>query len=106
MPPADGVVNADGLRGYRLALAREAGRHKSYPQQAIDAGWSGTVQVQVTMPVDGLPRQALLASSGFVLLDSAATEMLRRALPTTPVPESLRGRAFSVTLPIVFELAQ
>lgn len=100
----EGVVDAEGLRGYRLALAREASRHKIYPQQAIDAGWRGTVQVQVTMPAEGLPQHALLGSSGFPLLDGAAEEMLRHALPATALPESLRGKRFSVILPIVFEL--
>jgi periplasmic protein TonB len=104
--PADDVVNAEGLRGYRLALAREASRHKSYPQQAIDAGWQGTVELRVTIPADGRPQQALVASSGFALLDSAAAEMLRLALATTQIPESIRGRSFSVNLPIVFELPE
>jgi protein TonB len=108
-PPAalsDDAGDAEGLRGYRLALAREASYHKHYPQQAIDAGWSGVVRIQVTIPPDGMPQQALLGSSGYSSLDGAAEEMLRLAIPTTQIPESVRGKAFSVVLPVVFELPE
>jgi hypothetical protein len=30
--------------------------------------------------------------------------MLRQALPATPLPTHLRGRAFEVDLPVLFEL--
>jgi protein TonB len=108
MSPAatDEFVSAEGLRGYRLALARAAGQYRRYPQQAIDAGWHGTVEIRVTIPLDGRPQLTLLRSSGFALLDSAAEEMLGLALPATQLPESVRGRAFSVVLPIVFELPE
>jgi hypothetical protein len=32
--------------------------------------------------------------------------MLRRAMPATTIPVSLRERAFSVNLPIVFDLPE
>jgi TonB family protein len=96
--------DAESLRGFRLALARAAVRFKRYPQQAIDAGWSGTVSVRVTMSAEGPLQQTLLESSGFAALDDSAVEMLRQALPATPVPASLRGKSFAVTMPIVFEL--
>ena len=40
------------------------------------------------------------------LLDEQALEMLGRAVAQTPLPESLRGRHFTVTLPIRFSLEE
>ena len=48
LAPSDGL-DADGVRAYRLALAREARRYKRYPREAIDAGWQGTVEVLVAV---------------------------------------------------------
>jgi periplasmic protein TonB len=104
LPTSDGV-DADGLRSYRLALAREARRFKRYPSQAVDAQWSGTAELRVTVQADGVAMAAELAkSSGHAALDDAALDMLRHALPVTPVPVVLRGRAFAVNLPVMFEL--
>jgi periplasmic protein TonB len=101
------VVSADGLRRYRLALAREAGRYKRYPERAIEAGWSGTAELRVKVsPGQSLPVAELTKSSGHAVLDEAALEMLKMAMPTTPIPASLQARAFSVELPIVFELPE
>lgn len=101
------AVSADGLRRYRLALAREAGRYKRYPERAIEAGWSGTAELRVkVMPGQSLPVAELTKSSGHAVLDEAALEMLKRAMPTTPIPASLQARVFSVELPIVFELPE
>ena len=98
--------DAEGLRGYRLSLARAAATFKHYPQQAIESGWQGSVEIRVDVAAAGGAEEHLLTSSGVVLVDQAAEEMIRRALPATPLPESLQGKAFSVTLPIVFESAE
>jgi periplasmic protein TonB len=100
-----GGANADGLRQYRLALAREARRYKRYPERALLAGIGGTAEIRVeysrgrVMPVERLAR-----SSGNDSLDAAALEMMRLAAPRAAVPESLRGREFAVTVPVVFDI--
>lgn len=100
-------VDAEGLRSYRLALAREAKRHKRFPTRAIEAGWTGTTELRVSVSADGTaPTVWLEKSSGHDALDEAALDMLRNALPTTPVPPTLRGRTFVVNLPVVFELPE
>lgn len=101
---SDGL-DGDGLRQFRLALAREARRYKRYPERAQAAGLVGTAEVRVEVGAGGTAREARLArSSGHELLDAAAVEMLRQAAPRTALPESLRGRAFAVNLPVVFDL--
>ena len=100
-------LDAEGLRGYRIELARVARAYRRYPRQAEDAGWQGTAEVRVTVLEGGIAQEPkLLHSSGHPVLDEAALAMLRQALPQTPVPPVLRQRAFALDLPVVFELPE
>lgn len=108
-PPPSAVaaegIDADGLRQYRLGLAVGAKRFRQYPERARRAGWAGTAEVRVEVAGDGRPLEPRLTrSSGHESLDAAAVAMLKGAAMATPVPESLRGRGFSVVLPVVFDL--
>ena len=95
----------DGLRGYRLAVATQARRFKRYPAQAMAAGWAGTAEVRLEVGGDGRPRAATVArSSGHELLDRAALSMIDAGALRARLPESLRGKAFAVALPVVFNL--
>ena len=95
----------DGLRGYRLAVATQARRFKRYPAQAMAAGWAGTAQIRLEVGSDGRPREATVArSSGHEVLDRAALSMINAGALRTRLPESLRGKAFAVALPVVFNL--
>jgi protein TonB len=99
--------DAAGLRQFRLALAGEARRHRSYPEAARRAGLSGTAEVRVAVAAGGATRSAELSrSSGHAELDAAALEMLSRAALRTPLPDSLRGQDFAVLLPVVFEVEE
>lgn len=46
----------------------------------------------------------ILRSSGFEVLDNQALEMVQQAAPLPQPPEALRGREFTVMVPIVFKL--
>jgi protein TonB len=95
----------DGLRGYRLAVATQARRFKRYPAQAMASGWAGTADIRVEVGRDGRPRAATVArSSGHELLDRAALSMIDAGALRARLPESLRGKAFAVVLPVVFNL--
>ncbi len=97
--------NLDGVRQYRLSLAREARRFKRYPGLARERGWEGVVVVVVTTVAGvGVPQVKLSQSSGFEPLDQAALELLELAVQSAVLPETLRGRQFALTLPIHFRL--
>ena len=101
---ASGEV-VDGLRGYRLAVASQARRFKRYPAQAMASGWEGSAEVRVEVGSDGRPRTAtVVRSSGHELLDRAALAMIDAGALRARVPENLRGKAFAVALPVVFNL--
>lgn len=96
---------ADGLRGYRLAVAVQARRFKRYPAQAMASGWAGTAEVRVEVGGDGRPRPAaIVRSSGHEVLDRAALTTIDAGALRARLPDSLRGKAFAVVLPVVFNL--
>lgn len=99
------VGDADAVRTYRLLLASKARAFKRYPAQAMSAGWSGTSQVRVNIARGGVAQAVdLEKSSGYEALDRAAIAMIEAGAVRAQVPERLRGRAFVVTLPVVFDL--
>lgn len=103
--PADGP-DADGIRSYRIGLAREARSHRRYPPLALERGWTGTAEIQVDVSRQGRARQILLArSSGHEILDREAVAMMSHAAASAALPDSLRGQEFAVRLPVVFDLA-
>jgi periplasmic protein TonB len=103
MPNDD--LNPDGVRQYRLNLAREARRFKHFPQLARDRGWEGVVVVIVsTVAGVPLPQVSLSQSSGFDVLDQEALALVAQAVNTAILPDSLRKRPFALTLPIHYRL--
>lgn len=106
-PGASAGLDADGIRAYRIVLAREARAHRYYPPLARERGWTGTAEVSVDVSREGRARQILLArSSGHDVLDREAVHMMSRAAAAAVLPDSLRGREFAVRLPVVFDIAE
>lgn len=100
---SDGV-DAEGLRGYRMALAVQSRRFWRYPDAASRSGAQGTAVLRVSVLLAGAIGVSLERSSGFDALDNAALTMMREASLVAPLPETLRGRRFSLLLPVVFSL--
>jgi periplasmic protein TonB len=76
----------------------------AYPRASRRLGESGLVVVRVFVDADGMPRQLQIAqSSGFVRLDEAALEGVRRARFKPPT-ENGRPTAGWARIPIPFEL--
>ncbi|MBL8492169.1 MAG: TonB family protein [Rhodocyclaceae bacterium] len=104
---SDDGLDSSGLRQYRVALAGQAKRFKRYPRQAIDEGTEGTAEIRISIAPDRpFPATQVVRSSGAAILDAAALEIIRQATTRTPVPESLRGKSFTVNLPVVFDLSE
>lgn len=102
--PTDKGIDIVGLRQYHLALGRTASQFRHYPPAAREAGRQGRVTMRLTVGDNGLPpRISLLGSSQHAELDQAALDMLRQSAAHTPLPESLRGRDFTIDLAIDFK---
>lgn len=105
--PADAGLSVDGMRRYRLSLAAQARRFKRYPAQALASGWAGTAEIRLEIGGDGQPKSVeVLHSSGYAVLDRSALTMIEAGARHTPVPAELRGKTFSVVLPVVFDLTE
>ena len=90
---------------YRLALIMATRRYKRYPALAMEKGWQGRVEVRMVIGANGmLASTSIKASSGHAILDNQAVDMLKKGKTTVQIPASLRGREFSVDVPVIFDL--
>lgn len=91
--------------GYGRLLAGEFAKHKKYPQVARMRGWQGTAQIRLQVDADGNALNPVVEqSSGKEILDNQALETVRNSLPLPPPPAILRGKPFSIVVPVVFRL--
>ncbi len=68
-------------------------------------GWQGIVRVELQIDATGNVTSTTIAeSSGFEILDKQALEMVRKASPLPLPPESLRGKEFTIVVPVSFKL--
>jgi protein TonB len=99
------AADAGLLERYRLALIDAAKRYRRYPVQAMERGWQGRVEIRVVIGTNGTIKDALIkTSSNYQILDDQALDMVKRGKPLTPIPTALRGREFTVDVPVIFEL--
>jgi protein TonB len=101
----------EGARLDALAFAEtfvnQVVRDQGYPAEALALGLEGTVRVTVVIGPDGRVKAAsVAASSGHPLLDAEAVRKVRDAESLPVPPALLRGREFSLVLPISFRLGE
>jgi len=100
-PPLDTVA----LKAFGEVLARAIGNRKDYPRLARIRNWQGTTELKLQIGPDGKLQDVHVGhSSGFEVLDAAAVQMVHNAAPLPDVPEVLRGRELTMTVPVVFKL--
>jgi len=106
LPNRVSAPDAEGLRGYRLALAREARRSWRYPQQALDEKWQGTTDIRIELLSGGhLSSVRVERTSGYAVLDGAALQMMSRAATSAQIPASITSDSLSIVVPVKFSLA-
>ena len=105
-PPAE-TLNAGTLAQYRLSLISAARRFKRYPRVALDQNWQGNVEVRMVIAANGeISALMVRSSAGHLVLDQHALEMIERAKEMAPIPPALRGKEFTLDVPIVFSLRE
>ena len=103
--PAPAFDEAGTIAQYRLALMQVASTLKTYPRIAQENNWEGRVELRLTIGAGGaIASLAVKSGTGYAVLDQHALDMLRRAQPRTPLPAGLRGREFTLEVPVVFGL--
>jgi protein TonB len=105
--PAPAFDEAATVAQYRIALMQVAGGLKTYPRIAQENNWEGRVELRLTIGAGGnISALTVKRGTGYAVLDQAALDMLRRAQPKTPLPAGLRGREFTLEVPVVFGLKE
>lgn len=95
------------LARYRLALIAQAKRYRRYPRMALDNDWRGKVDVRMVVGANGtLASLSVGRGSGHEVLDRQALDMIRKAKPLAPIPAALRGREFTLDIPVIFALRE
>jgi protein TonB len=108
LPPTRQVqpsLDTVALKAFGEVLARAIGKRKDYPRLARMRNWQGTTELKLQIGPDGKLQDVHVGhSSGFEVLDAAAVQMVHNAAPLPDVPEALRGRELTMTVPVVFKL--
>ena len=106
-PPAGEASDAATIGQYRITVIAAARRYKRYPRIAMDNNWEGKAEVRLVIGADGnIASISIKTPSGFEVLDQQALDMIRRAKPQAPIPAALRGKGFTIDVPVVFSLKE
>ena len=94
-----------GTADYYAKLQAWLNAHKHYPTEARHQGWEGVTELEFVVQTNGTVAWSRLArSSGYLMLDDAATRLLADAQPLPPPPSELDAAARHVRVPISFRL--
>ena len=102
---SDLAEEASLRRQYLIGLVSAAKLYMRYPPQARERGWEGRVEIRLVIGTSGSIKSALVrTSSRYQILDDQALDMVKKGQPRLQIPPALRGREFSVDIPVTFEL--
>lgn len=104
--PQYSVSETKEAKNEYLAHIRQAiDERKIYPKNAKKLGQSGTVEVTFTVLSDGtINAISLSGSSGFILLDNAALQILTQLAKVKPIPKELAKSSWEITIPIEYAI--
>jgi len=92
-------------QAYGNSLSREISKHKRYPRIAQMRGWEGSVSLLLEIDANGkMVSVRIEEASDREVFNTEAQEMVKRMVQPPPIPEALRGRSFTVRVPISFRL--
>ena len=94
------------VREVYLEYLRQAiDERKVYPRNAKRLGQTGVVMVKFTLLGDGaITNVSVAESSGFELLDRAASNLLKEIGKVRPVPKELGNESLTLTIPMEYTL--
>jgi protein TonB len=104
-PAAAAGPDPGSVARFRLELMDIARRYKRYPRIAQDNNWEGRVELRIAFAGSGaISSLVVKKSAGHAVLDEEAQAMIRRAQAQASVPPALRGKAFTLEIPVDFFL--
>jgi protein TonB len=104
-PAAASGPDPGTIAQFRLELMDLARRYKRYPRLAQDNNWEGRVELRIAIGEDGsLAALTVKKGAGRAALDEEAQAMIRTAQSKATIPPGLRGKAFTLEIPVDFFL--
>lgn len=106
-PPPAAAAGPDpgSVARFRLELMEIARRYKRYPRIAQESNWEGRVELRIVFAESGaMTAVTVKKSAGRAVLDEEAQAMIRSAQAQAALPPALRGRAFTLEIPVEFSL--
>lgn len=92
-------------QAYGKNLHQLAARYKQYPMMALRRGWEGKIKVIVHFSAEGKVSSLTVKKPGeHPILDDEAIAMVKKGLNDLPAPAKLRGKAFTLVIPVDFHL--
>ncbi len=86
-------------------LSNQLAKYKNYPRIAVTRGYEGDAMLEFKLDANGnLVSCTIVKSSGYPSLDNEALESVKKASPFPLPPDSLRGRSFTILVPVSFRL--
>lgn len=103
--PAATGPDPGSIARFRLELMDLARRYKKYPRIARENNWQGRVELRVAFAASGgIASLSVKKGTGHAVLDEEAQAMIRNAQPQAAIPPALRGKAFTLEIPVDFFL--
>jgi protein TonB len=103
--PAGDGPDPGAISRFRLELMDLARRYKKYPRIAQDNNWEGRVELRIAIGEDGAISSLIVKKgAGRAVLDDEAQAMIRTAKSKATIPPGLRGKAFTLEIPVDFFL--
>ncbi len=104
-PQAAGIPQAAPPPDYQRRLHAWLAQHQVYPRASRRRGEEGTAYLSLEIARDGRILSGTISrSSGIERLDEAAREIITRASPVPPLPDSYPGETMRVVVPLQYRL--
>jgi len=103
MPYYSGIPQ--NMREYVQDLQQKLSQSITYPQEAQDYGWEGTVKLGMLILSDGTLAYALVEeSSGYEAFDNDAVMTAKNLAPYLEFPTETELQELNITIPIVYSM--
>lgn len=104
-PAQKETAPSDPLTLYARLIQKRILDHLVYPSSAKEAGFQGTVKLSLLLSYQGeLINVAIKESSGYNMIDEAASNIVKQLSPYPPFPASIEKKELSIDIPIVYRL--
>lgn len=101
------TADPEGIREYRLLLARAARQSKNSPALVTQFRWQGEVVLAISKPLGaGVPTVSIATGSGQAPIDEQAVVLMTQAVRAASLPDSLQGEKFFILLPVHYHIEE